>query len=76
MISEVYKNQECEQVSSELQSLKDGEFAPLGSGPFSVYWFFIIVAGFAYGAFQILMKRRDSILNEVYSNLSIVKTKN
>ena len=76
VITEVYTDKECYQASTDLQSLKGGEFAPYRSGPFSIYWFFIIMAGVAYTTFQILMKRRNSILNEVYSKLSIVKTKN
>ena len=56
--------------------LKDGEFAVYKSGPLSLYWFFVIMSGLAYGVFRVLMQRRNNILNQVYSKLSIVKTRN
>ena len=76
MFSEEYKDRPCEEAATEVSNLRNGELAPRGSGPFSVYFFFIIMSAFAYGTFYILKQRRDNIISQVYSNLSIVKTKN
>ena len=76
VLSESYEDKTCEEAVTEMTPLRDGEFAPYRSGPLSLYWFFIIMSLLTYGVLRILMQRRSNIINQVYSKLSIVKTKN
>ena len=76
VLSESYQDKACEEAATEMTPLRDGEFAPYRSGPLNLYWFFVIMSGLTYGVLRILMQRRSNILNQVYSKLSIVKTKN
>ena len=76
VISENYKDRSCKEAPHDLSDLKNGELAPRRSGPHSVYLFFILMTALAYGSYRLLVQRRDKIISQVYSNLSIVKTKN
>ena len=76
VLSESYEDKACEEAPTEMTPLREGELAPYRSGPLSLYWFFIIMSGLTYAVVRILMQRRSNILNQVYSKLSIVKTKN
>ena len=76
IIAETYEDISCQEAATELTPLRNGELAPYKSGPFSLYWFFVIMSLLAYGMHNMLMQRRAKIINQVYSKLSIVKTKN
>ena len=76
ILTESYQDKACQEAVTEMTPLKEGEFAVYRSGPLSLYWFFVIMVGLTYIVVQILIKRRNNILNQVYSKLSIVKTKN
>jgi hypothetical protein len=56
--------------------VKEGLEAPLGSGPKSVAVVWLAVCVLAGLAYKILRVRNDGILDEVFANLTIVKTKN
>jgi len=56
--------------------IDEGLEAPLGSGPQSVIVVWLVVTVLAGIAYKILRIRNDGILNEVFANLTIVKTKN
>ena len=73
---ETYLDVACEEAPTEYSPLKDGLYAKYNSGPPSVYWFFVGMALIAYILFKILDARREGILNEVYSKVSIIKTIN
>ena len=75
-ISERYVERPCEEAAFEFSDLEEGLYARHGTGPFSIYIFFLVVAVLAYLVQALLVQRRDKIISEVYSQLSIVKTKN
>ena len=76
VLTESYDDKSCQEAPTDLTPLRDGELAVHKSGPFSMYWLLVIFSTIAYGLWQVLMQRRANILNQVYSSLSIVKTKN
>jgi hypothetical protein len=53
----------------------EGLEAPVGSGPKSVVFVWLVVCVLAGLAYKILRVRNDGILDEVFANLTIVKTK-
>ena len=73
---ETYHDVSCQEAPTEFSSLEDGVYAKYGSGPNSVYWFCFITSVLAYIMFKILDRRREGILKEVYSKVSIIKTQN
>ena len=76
VITESYEDRPCQEAVTDLTPLRDGELAVHGSGPTSMYVLAAVFGILAYVFMQILMQRRNRILNQVYSKLSIVKTKN
>ena len=76
VLSENYLDRPCSEAATEFSSLEDGLYARYGSGAPNLIWFFILMAFLAYILQALLVKRRNNIINEVYSKLSIVKTKN
>ena len=54
VITETYVDTSCQEAATELAPLRGGEFAPYRSGPFSVYWFLVIMAVLAYATVQVL----------------------
>lgn len=66
----------CQAVTTEFSPLQDGLYAKYNSGPTSVYWFFLITAIIAFISYKLLDARREGILNEVYSKISIIKNIN
>ena len=55
VITESFEDKSCQMAATELTPLKNGEFAPYKSGPFSMYWFFVIMSLLAYATHQVLL---------------------
>ena len=73
---ETYHDVSCQEAATEFSPLNDGVYAKYGSGPSSIYWLFVITATLAYIMYKLLDRRREGILKEVYSKVSIIKTGN
>ena len=48
VIAEGYMDKPCQEAATDLTPLRDGELAMYGTRPFSMYYFFIIMAVLAY----------------------------
>ena len=73
---ETFLDVACEEAPTEFSPLKDGLYAKYNSGTTSVYWFFTAMVVSAYILYKLLDRRRESILNEVYSKVTIIKNIN
>jgi hypothetical protein len=74
-VDETYHDRPCLEAQSALQSLERGKFAEYGSGATSVTRFCGLMVLLSIVAYFTLSYRRQSILNEVYSKLTIVKNR-
>ena len=71
---ETYLDVACEEAPTEFSPLNDGLNAKYNSGPRSMYWICLGTSIIAYILYKLLDHRREGILNEVYSKVSIIKT--
>lgn len=78
IIEDKYANEGCELFQGTKDEFTNdrlastGQFAEPGSEPLSVTRFMLIMAIFGIGITIMLNKRKDRILNEIYSKISIV----
>lgn len=73
-----YINEACKEFNGSADdynkdpSLLNGRFAEPGSGNLSMFSFFIIMGVFGVGIVVFLNQRKERILTEIYSKISIV----
>ena len=75
-VETTYFDRPCKEAENQLSSLQGGKYAEFGSGANSVHKFCLISMFLGLLFYFILSRRREGILSEVYSKLTIVKNKN
>lgn len=78
IVEDTYVNEACSEFTGSLAdynkdpNLLNGKFAEPGSGNASMFTFLIIMGICAIGIITVLNKRKERILSEIYSKISIV----
>ena len=73
-----YLNEACQEFNGSAgdynkdPQLLNGKYAEPGSGNVSMFSFFVVMGIFGVGVVVALNKRKERILNEIYSKISIV----